>query len=151
MERSLVLIKPDGVQRGLIGEVIARLEQRGLRLIAARFLWPSRELAEKHYEVHKGKSFYEGLINYFTSGPVMATVWEGPNGIAIIRKIMGATCPLEAEAGSIRCDFALEKKRNVVHASDSVESAQREIALWFTPEDLVAWRRDIERWVFEEE
>lgn len=149
VERSLVLVKPDGVQRGLVGEVIARLERRGLRLVAARFLAVSQELAETHYAVHKGKPFYDGLIAYITSAPVMAMVWEGPNAVAAIRQTMGATRPTEAAPGSLRHDFALEVGRNLTHASDSVENGQAEVALWFQPGDLVDWSRAVDAWVFE--
>ena len=149
MERSLVLVKPDGVQRGLIGEVIARLERRGLRLVAAKFMVVSLELAETHYAIHKGKPFYEGLIAYITSAPVMAMVWEGPNSVAAIRQTMGATRPTEAAPGSLRHDFALEVGRNLTHASDSVENGEKEVALWFTPDELVDWTREVDRWVFE--
>ena len=149
MESTLVLVKPDGVQRGLIGEVISRLEHRGLRLVAAKFMNVSRELAETHYAIHKGKPFYEGLINYITSAPVMAMVWEGPNAIAAVRQTMGATRPVEAAPGSIRQDYALEVGRNLTHASDSPENGEHEVALWFEPDELVQWNRDIDRWVFE--
>jgi nucleoside-diphosphate kinase len=149
LERTLVLVKPDGVQRGLVGEVIARLERRGLRLVAARFLAVSQELAETHYAVHRGKSFYEGLIRYITSAPVMAMVWEGPQAIAAVRQMMGATRPTEASPGSLRHDFALEVGRNLTHASDSPETASSEVALWFRPEELVAWQRSVDPWVFE--
>ena len=149
MERSLVLVKPDGVECGLIGEVIARLERRGLRLVAAKFIQVSKELAETHYAIHKGKPFYEGLIAYITSAPVMAMVWEGPNAIAAIRQTMGATRPTEAAPGSLRHDFALEVGRNLTHASDSVENGKAEVALWFKPAELVNWTREIDRWVFE--
>lgn len=149
MERTLVLVKPDGVQRGLIGEVISRLERRGLRLVAAKFLQVSRELAEAHYAVHKGKPFYEGLIEYITSAPVMAMVWEGPNAIAAVRQTMGSTRPTEAAPGTLRHDFALEIGRNLTHASDGAETAQAEIALWFKSEELVSWKRDTDRWIFE--
>lgn len=150
MERTLVLVKPDGVQRGLIGEVIARLERRGLRLVAAKFMMVSQELAEKHYAMHKGKPFYEKLIRYITSGPVMAMVWEGPNAIAAVRQTMGATRPIEAAPGTIRHDFALEIGRNLTHASDSPETAEFEIALWFRPEEIVEWKRAMDPWVFED-
>jgi len=150
VERTLVLVKPDGVQRGLIGEVIRRLEQRGLRLVAAKFIAVSRELAETHYAIHKGKPFYEGLIRYITSAPVMAMVWEGPNAVAAVRQTMGATRPTEAAPGSIRHDFALQIGRNLTHASDSVENGVKEVALWFKPEELVEWGREIDRWVFED-
>lgn len=149
MERSLVLVKPDGVQRALVGEVISRLERRGLRLVAAKFMRVSNQLAETHYGIHKGKSFYEGLISYITSAPVMAMVWEGPNAIAAIRQTMGATRPTEAAPGSLRHDFALEVGRNLTHASDSVENGANEVALWFQQDELVDWNREVDRWVFE--
>jgi nucleoside-diphosphate kinase len=149
VERSLVLVKPDGVQRGLIGEVVRRLERRGLILVAAKFMQVSRELAETHYAIHKGKPFYEGLLNYITSAPVMAMVWEGPNAVAAVRQTMGATRPTEAAPGTLRHDFALEVGRNLTHASDSVENGEKEVALWFTPEELVSWKRDIDPWIFE--
>lgn len=149
MERSLVLVKPDGVQRALVGEVISRLERRGLRLVGAKFMQVSKELAETHYSIHKGKPFYEGLISYITSAPVMAMVWEGPNAVAAIRQTMGSTRPTEAAPGSLRHDFALEVGRNLTHASDSVENGTSEVALWFKDEELVGWNREVDRWVFE--
>jgi len=149
MEHSLVLVKPDGVQRGLVGEVISRLERRGLRLIAARFLQVSKELAETHYAIHKGKPFYDDLIDYITSAPVMAMVWEGPSAVAAIRQTMGATRPTEAAPGSLRHDFALEIGRNLTHASDTIENSDKEVELWFKPCDLVEWNRDTDRWIFE--
>ena len=149
MERSLVLVKPDGVQRALVGEVISRLERRGLRLVAAKFMQVSRELAETHYAIHKGKPFYDGLIAYIISAPVMAMVWEGPNAVAAIRQTMGSTRPTEAAPGSLRHDFALEVGRNLTHASDKVENGEKEVALWFKPEELVDWKREVDRWVFE--
>jgi nucleoside-diphosphate kinase len=150
MERSLVLVKPDGVQRALIGEVISRLERRGLRLVAARFMAVSRELAEEHYAIHKGKSFYSGLLDYITSAPVMAMVWEGPNAIAAIRQTMGATRPLEAAPGTVRHDFAMDVGRNITHASDSAENGEKEASLWFKEGEIVSWSRDVDKWVFEE-
>jgi len=149
MERSLVLVKPDAVQRGLIGEVITRLERRGLRLVAAKFIAVSDELAKTHYAIHKNKPFYDGLIRYITSAPVMAMVWEGPDAINAIRQTMGATRPTEADPGSIRHDFALEIGRNLTHASDTLENGVAEIALWFRPEELVSWKRSIDPWIFE--
>lgn len=149
MERTLVLVKPDGVQRGLIGEVVSRLERRGLRLVAAKFMAVSRELAETHYAIHKGKAFYDGLIAYITSAPVMAMVWEGPQAVAAVRQTMGATRPVEAAPGSIRHDFALEVGRNLTHASDTVENGLKEVELWFAKDELVEWSRDVDRWVFE--
>lgn len=148
MERSLVLVKPDAVQRGLIGEVILRLERRGLRLIAAKFIAVSDELAKTHYAIHQGKPFYDGLIQYITSAPVMAMVWEGPNAINAIRQTMGATRPTDASPGSIRHDFALEIGRNLTHASDTPENGVKEVALWFNPDELVSWDRAIDLWVF---
>jgi nucleoside-diphosphate kinase len=149
MERTLVLVKPDGVQRGLIGEVISRLERRGLRLVAAKFIQVGKQLAETHYAVHKGKPFYDGLMKYITSAPVMAMVWEGPNAVAAVRQTMGATRPTEAAPGSIRHDFALEVGRNLTHASDSVENGAQEVALWFAPGELVSWKRSTDAWIFE--
>jgi nucleoside-diphosphate kinase len=149
VEQSLVLVKPDGVQRGLIGEVISRLENRGLRIVAAKFLLVSQELAETHYAIHKGKPFYNGLIQYITSAPVMAMVWEGPNAIAAVRQTMGATRPTEAAPGSIRHDFALEVGRNLTHASDSVENGLKEVSLWFDTNKLVSWNRNVDPWIFE--
>jgi len=149
MERTLVLIKPDGVQRGLIGEIMARLERRGLRLAGAKFMNVSQELAETHYAIHKGKPFYDGLIEYITSAPVMAMVWEGPNAVAAVRQTMGATRPTEAAPGTVRHDFGLEVGRNLTHASDSPENGQLEVALWFRFEELVDWQRDVDRWIFE--
>ncbi|MGB9640722.1 MAG: nucleoside-diphosphate kinase [Anaerolineales bacterium] len=149
MQRTLVLVKPDGVQRGLIGQVITRLENRGLRLVAAKFMQVSRELAETHYAIHKGKPFYNGLIDYITSAPVMAMVWEGPEAVAAVRQTMGSTRPREAAPGTIRHDFALDVGRNLTHASDSPENGEAEIALWFKPNELVQWQREIDRWVFE--
>lgn len=149
MEKTLVLIKPDGVQRGLIGEVTTRLEQRGLRLIGAKFMQVSQELAETHYAIHRSKPFYEGLIQYITSAPVMAMVWEGPSAVSAVRQTMGATRPTEAAPGSIRHDFALEVGRNLTHASDSIENGVAEVELWFTKNELVSWERSIDPWVFE--
>jgi nucleoside-diphosphate kinase len=149
VEKSLVLVKPDGVQRGLIGEVISRLERRGLRLVAAKFVAVSRTLAEEHYAIHKGKLFYEGLLDYITAAPVMAMVWEGPNAVAAIRQTMGATRPWEAAPGTVRHDFALEVGRNITHASDTSENGEKEAALWFKKEEILTWSREIDRWVFE--
>ncbi len=149
MERTFVLAKPDAVQRGLIGEIFVRLERRGLKLIAAKFLSVSRELAEEHYAVHKGKTFYDGLINYITSAPVMAMVWEGPQAIAAVRQTMGATRPVEAAPGSLRHDFGLSVGRNLTHASDGPETAAAEIALWFNEGELIDWQRPLDEWIIE--
>ncbi len=148
MERTFVLAKPDAVQRGLIGEIILRLERRGLKLVAAKFLSVSRQLAEEHYAVHKGKSFYDGLIKYITSAPVMAMIWEGPNAIALVRQTMGATRPSEAAPGSIRHDYALEVGRNLTHASDGPDTAAFEINLWFKPEEIFNWQRSSDDWIW---
>jgi len=149
VEQSFVMVKPDGVQRGLIGEIINRLERRGLKLVAARFMSVSKELAETHYEIHKGKPFYESLIEYILSAPVMAMVWEGPNAVEAIRQTMGSTKPTEAAPGSVRHDFGMEIGRNLTHASDSIENGIKEIALWFSKDEIVTWSRAIDSWVFE--
>ena len=144
-----MLIKPDAVQRGLIGEITRRLENRGLKIVAARFRSVPIELAEEHYAVHKGKPFYEGLISYITSSPVMAMIWEGPDAISAVRQTMGATKPTEAAPGSIRHDFGLEVGRNLTHASDGLETATTEIQLWFRDEEIAPWVRDSDPWIFE--
>jgi nucleoside-diphosphate kinase len=149
MQRTLVLIKPDGVERGLIGEITSRLEKRGLKMVGAKFILVKTDLAEEHYAIHKGKSFYEGLIRYITSSPVMAMVWEGPNAIAAVRQTMGATRPLEAAPGTVRHDFGLTVGRNLTHASDSDETAQQEISLWFNMEELTTWERHSDSWIYE--
>jgi nucleoside-diphosphate kinase len=149
MEKTFVMVKPDGVQRGLIGEIILRLERRGLKMTAGKFMQVSQEMAETHYAIHKGKPFYEPLIKYITSAPVMAMVWEGPNAVAAVRQTMGSTRPTEASPGSVRHDFGLEVGRNLTHASDSVENGEAEVTLWFDESELVAWDRAIDAWVFE--
>jgi nucleoside-diphosphate kinase len=147
LERSLVLIKPDGVQRGLIGEIISRFERRGLKLIAAKFLLVPRPLAEAHYAVHKGKPFYESLVERITSSPVLALVWEGDQVIAAIRQTAGSTNPTTAAPGTIRHDLGMTSEFNLVHASDSPENGLFEVSLWFQPEELVPWDRDTDRWI----
>lgn len=149
MEKSLVLIKPDAVQRGLIGEITKRLENRGLLLVGAKFMDVSQELAETHYAIHKGKPFYDGLIAYITSSPVMAMIWEGPEAVKAIRQTMGATQPTEASPGSVRHDFGLMVGRNLTHASDSVENGIKEVELWFNSDELVSWHRSTNDWIFE--
>jgi len=141
LERTLVLIKPDGVERNLSGEILKRLEMRGLKITALKFLLVKEELARKHYEVHQGKPFYEGLIRYITSGPVVAMVLEGPNAIKAVRQTMGATNPVEAAPGTIRHDFGIVTSRNLTHASDSPENAEIEIANWFSPDEIYPWER----------
>ena len=149
MEITLVLVKPDGVQRGLIGEVIKRLENRRLRLIAGKFIQVSRQLAEEHYGLHKDKPFYASLLDYITSAPVMAMVWDGPDAVAAVRQTMGATRPTEAAPGSIRHDYGLEIGRNLTHASDSPENGEKEVALWFSKEELIDWKRSLDPWILE--
>ncbi len=149
MEQTLVFIKPDGVQRGLIGEVIARLEKRGLKLVAAKFMDVSEEFAGEHYAIHQGKPFYNSLIDYITSAPVMAMVWEGKGAVEAVRQTMGATRPTDGQPGSIRQDFGLEIGRNLTHASDSVENAKKEIELWFKTGEIVSWKRALDEWIFE--
>ncbi len=149
MERTLIIIKPDAVQRGLIGEIIKRFEQRGLRIIGMKFMQVSRALAEKHYAIHQGKGFYEGLVNYITSSPVVVIALEGTNAIQNARNTIGATRPHEAAPGSIRGDFALEVGRNLVHGSDSVENGQIEVANFFAEAELITWSRNNDGWIFE--
>jgi len=131
------MIKPDGIERRLVGEIIGRLERKGLRLVGIKMVQPSIELAERHYAVHKGKSFYEPLLKFITSGPVVAMVWEGPDAIDLVRLLMGATRPQEALPGTIRGDFATDVQCNLVHGSDSTQTAATEIAIWFAPEELL--------------
>jgi len=146
-ERTLVLIKPDGVQRQLTGRIIARYEDRGLKIVGLKLIDVSRDLAERHYAVHREKPFFGGLVDFITSAPLVAAVLEGPNAIAVVRAMNGATRPHEAAPGSIRGDFALETAQNLVHASDGAETAAGEIDLWFRPEELLAYERDVDRWV----
>jgi len=149
MERTFVMIKPDGVQRRLIGKILQRFEQAGLKIVAMKFLKVSHELAEKHYEVHKGKPFYESLIKYITSGPVVAMVIEGQNAIERVRKMVGATDPQKAEPGTIRGDFCQHIGRNVIHASDGKETAEKEISLWFSEDEIISYSMGDERWIYE--
>lgn len=146
-ERTLVLIKPDGVQRLLAGRILARYEDRGLKIVGLKLIQVSRDLAERHYAVHREKPFFTGLVDFITSAPLVAAVLEGPNAIAVVRAMNGATRPHEAAPGSIRGDFALETAQNLVHASDSPETAAAEVALWFQPAELLAYDREIDRWV----
>lgn len=149
MERTLVLIKPDAMQRSLAGEIVARLERRGLRIVAMRLFQMDEALARRHYAEHEGKPFFEGLISYITSCPIIAAVFEGTNAVEVVRKTMGATNPAAAEPGTIRGDLALETGRNLIHGSDSLESARREIALFFRDDEVHTYPRDVDRWVFE--
>jgi nucleoside-diphosphate kinase len=150
IERSLVIIKPDAVQRGLIGEITARYERRGLKIAAMKLETVARETAEKHYGEHQGKPFYEGLVNYITSAPSVLMVVEGPDAISIVRTTNGATKPVEAVPGTIRGDFAVTIGRNVVHASDSVESAAREVGVFFGDGGVVEYGREIDAWIVED-
>lgn len=140
MERTFLAIKPDGVQRGLIGKIISRLEEKGFKLVAMKLMLVSNELASKHYGEHKEKPFFNDLVSFITSGPIVAMVWEGKDVINTMRKIMGKTNPQQADKGTIRGDFALDIGRNIVHGSDSAESAKREISLFFKEEELIIWR-----------
>jgi nucleoside-diphosphate kinase len=147
MNRTLILVKPDGLQRGLAGEIISRFERRGLQLIAMKLIQMSPDLAGRHYAEHEGKPFYEDLVSYITSGPVVAMVWKGAGAVAAARATMGVTRPVEAGPGTIRGDFALDVGRNLVHGSDSEASAQREIALFFEPHEFVEWEQVDSGWI----
>lgn len=149
VERTLLLIKPDAMQRGLAGEIISRMERRGLKIVGIRLMKVSKPLAQKHYPEHKGKPFFNGLVDYITSSPIIAAILEGPNAIQAMRQTMGKTNPLQAETGSIRADFGLETGRNLTHGSDSSASAKREIALFFGDMPAIPWKRDTDPWIME--
>jgi nucleoside-diphosphate kinase len=149
VERTLVLIKPDGVQRQLIGPIITRLEGRGLKIVALKLIQVSQDLARRHYAIHEGKPFFEPLISYITSAPVVAMVVEGPRAIEATRNTMGATNPVNATPGTIRADYALEIGRNLVHGSDGAETAAAEIALWFDEDEILTYQREVDRWILE--
>lgn len=149
MDKTLVIIKPDGVQRGLVGEIIGRLERRGLRLVAMKMQQVSPELAARHYAVHQGKPFYEGLVSYISSSPVVVMAVEGNKVIEAVRQTVGATNPTAAAPGTIRADFGIDIGRNLIHASDGPETAAQELALWFGADEVLSWSRDGERWVYE--
>ncbi len=151
MERTLVLVKPDGVQRGLIGEIIGRFERKGLKVVGLRLMNVPREMAERHYAVHAGKHFYDGLVEFITAGPVAAVAVEGPDAIATVRRLVGKTMPNEAEPGTIRGDLGISGLRNLIHASDAPETAQSELALWFEPGTLLDYGREIDAWIVAEE
>lgn len=148
-EQTFIAIKPDGVQRGLVGPIISRFEQRGYKLVALKLVSPSKEHLESHYADLKEKSFFPGLIQYMLSGPIVAMVWEGIDAVKTGRVLLGATNPLNSQPGTIRGDFAISTGRNVCHGSDSVENAKKEIALWFKPEDLNSYKSAIYDWVYE--
>ncbi|MFM6192477.1 MAG: nucleoside-diphosphate kinase [Planktothrix sp.] len=149
MERTFIAIKPDGVQRGLVGEIIRRFETKGFTLVGLKLLIPSQELAEKHYAVHKERPFFYSLVSFITSGPIVAMVWEGDGVVASARKIIGATNPLNAEPGTIRGDFGINIGRNIIHGSDAIETAQNEISLWFSDAELANWEPTIKPWLVE--
>ena len=149
MEKSLVLIKPDAVQRGLAGKIIDRIERRGLRIAAMKMLRMDKELASRHYGIHKDKPFFNSLVGFITSGPIVAIVFEGPQAVEVIRQTMGSTNSAKAAAGTIRGDFGVDLQQNLVHGSDSLENAAKEIAIFFKPEEILDYKRDIDRWVTE--
>jgi nucleoside-diphosphate kinase len=149
LERTLVLVKPDAMQRGLAGEIISRLERRGLKIVAMRLIQMDEALARRHYAVHEGKAFFEPLVRYIISCPIIAAVFEGPGAVQAVRQTMGATDPTQAAPGTIRGDLGLEIGRNLVHGSDSLETAEQEIALFFGEEELLSWERSADPWVFE--
>ena len=149
MERTLVIVKPDAVQRGLVGKIITRFERRGLRIAALKLMQINKSLAQRHYAIHKGKPFYEPLIRYITSSPVVVMVLEGNDVIETVRHTMGATNPTEATPGTIRADFGLEIGRNLVHGSDGPETAAFEVPLFFTEGEILSYGRDTDRWIFE--
>lgn len=149
MERTLILVKPDGVQRGLMGEIIGRFERRGLKLSGMKFMQMSQALAEEHYGVHKGRPFYDALVEYITSGPIVAMVWEGNDAVAAARATIGATKPVDAAPGSIRGDFGMEIGRNLVHGSDSPENGVKEASIFFSDDELVSWGRANDSWIIE--
>jgi len=149
MERTFVMIKPDGIQRRLVGRILQKFEDAGIKIVAMKFLKVSRELAEKHYEIHKGKKFYKSLIEYITSSPVLAMVLEGENVVERVRKMVGATNPMDAMPGTIRGDFCQNIGRNIIHASDGKETASKEISLWFSENEIISYKMDDEKWLYE--
>ena len=149
MERTLVLLKPDAVQRGLSGQIISRLEAKGLKIVGMKLLHMDRELAGRHYGVHEGKPFFAGLVNFITSSPIVAMAWEGPSAVEVVRAAMGVTDPKKAVPGTIRGDFGLDIGRNLVHGSDSPENAVTELALFFRDDELVSYNRNVEPWILE--
>jgi len=148
-ERTLVLVKPDGVQRAMVGTVIYRLEARGLKIVAMKMLYMTRDMAMRHYSVHQGKQFFEGLVDFITSGPVIAVVLEGRSAVEMVRNTMGVTDPLQADPGTIRGDLGVDIGRNLVHGSDSPETATEEIDFFFSQEEILSYVRDVDRWITE--
>ena len=149
MERTYLMVKPDGVQRGLCGEIVTRFEKKGPKLVAMKLMVIPKATAEKHYGEHKGKKFYDSLISYITSGPVLAMVWEGENAVSVCRTMMGKTNPQESAPGTIRGDYGMQTGMNLIHGSDSPESAEREIGIFFKTEELVSYERSADRWTYE--
>ena len=149
MERTYLMVKPDGVQRGICGEIVSRFEKKGLKLVAMKLMVIPKEVAENHYGEHKDKPFFPSLISYITSGPVLAMVWEGESAVSVCRNMMGKTNPKESAPGTIRGDFGLQTGMNIIHGSDSVESAEREISIFFKPEELVSYEKTIQSWIYE--
>jgi nucleoside-diphosphate kinase len=149
MQRTLVIVKPDGVQRGLVGPILSRLEARGLKIVGLKLVSVASELAARHYAEHLGKPFYEGLLGYITSAPVVVACVEGTSAVQMVRNAVGATNPLNSAPGTIRGDYALDIGRNLIHASDAPETAERELALWFADSELVSYTRETDRWIFE--
>lgn len=149
MERTFIAIKPDGVQRALVGQIISRFEAKGFTLVGLKLMQVSKELAEEHYGEHKEKPFFPGLVEFITSGPLVAMVWEGSGVVAAARKMIGATKPLESDPGTIRGDFGVDMGRNIIHGSDAVDTAEREIKLWFKDEELVGWTPTVTPWLYE--
>ena len=149
MEQTLILIKPDAMQRGLAFDILSRLERRGLQLAGLRLLQVEQSMAEKHYAEHEGKPFFVGLVSYITSSPIIAAVFEGTNAVSAARQTIGSTNPTESSPGTIRGDFGLEIGRNLIHGSDSVESANREISIFFEDQPIIEWKKDTDKWIFE--
>ncbi len=149
MERTFIAIKPDGVQRQLVGQIIQRFESRGFKLVGLKLIQVSQTLAETHYGEHKEKPFFKGLVEFITSGPVVAMVWEGKNVIATARKMIGKTNPLDAEPGTLRGDFGIDIGRNIIHGSDAPETAEQEIALWFGETEVMDWSPSLTSWIYE--
>ncbi len=149
MEKTYLMIKPDGVQRGLVGEIVSRFEKKGLKLVAAKLMTIPKVVAENHYGEHKGKPFFPSLISYITSGPVFAMVWEGENAVQVCRNMMGKTNPQDSAPGTIRGDYCMVTGLNIIHGSDSPASAEREIGIFFKPEELVSYSKDSDKWIYE--
>ena len=149
MERTLILVKPDAMQRGMAGEIIRRLERRGLKIVAMKLLHMDKNMAKKHYAIHEGKSFFNGLVDYITASPIIAAVFEGTRAVEVVRNTMGKTNPVDAAMGTIRGDFGIEIGRNLVHGSDSPENAEKEINLFFSPQEIISYKRDIDKWIIE--